>query len=232
MREYLESANTADLPSLFPDPGKEVSKRIASVKKVAETLSGAREEISGDTKKHQGGGGGGGGRGRGVAAEQGRRRASPVRTTAEEERKRKEEEASRSAVASAPSSSAASAPRASASHPRRKRQGRDEDEGGQGIGLFRARLFPFKMFSVCPMVARVTFCVLDCPGIPSHSSGLLFHSLTQEEGESRPEKASEGQDGPKCGKGQDGPKSRRSMCTRVPVMTTRTVGETRSERKI
>ena len=157
LREYLESANTADLPSLFPDPGKEVSKRIASVKKVAEALSGAREEISGDTKKHQGGGGGGGGRGRGVAAEQGRRRASPVRTTAEEERKRKEEEASRSAVASAPSSSAASAPRASASHPRRKRQGRDEDEGGQGIGLFRARLFLFKMFSVCPMVARFTF---------------------------------------------------------------------------
>ena len=42
--------------------------------------------------------------------------------------------------------------------------------------------------------------MLDCPGIPSHSSGLLFHSLTQEEGESRP--ASEGQDGPKSSKGQ------------------------------
>ena len=153
LREYLESANTAELPSLFPFSDKEVTKRIASVKKVAEALSGAREEVSEDTKKHQGGGGPGGGRG-GVAAKQG---PSPVRTTVEEERKRKEEEASRSAVASAPSSSAASAPRASASHPRRKRQGRDEDEGGQGIGLFRARLFPFKMFSVCPMVVRVTF---------------------------------------------------------------------------
>ena len=44
--------------------------------------------------------------------------------------------------------------------------------------------------------------MLDCPGIPSHSSGLLFHSLPQEEGESRPEEASEGQDGPKSSKGQ------------------------------
>ena len=161
--EYLASANTAELPKLFPCPSKEVTKRIASAKKVAETLSGAREEISGDTNKHQGGGGAGGrggrggGGGGGVAAEQG---PSPVRTTAEEERKRKEEEASRSAVASAPSSSAASAPSASASDPRRIRKGRDEDEGGQGIGHSRAvqaRLFPFKMFSVCPLVARVTF---------------------------------------------------------------------------
>jgi hypothetical protein len=73
--------------------------------------------------------------------------------------------------------------------------------------------------------------VLDCPGIPSHSSGLLFHSLTQEEGESRPVEASEGQDGPKSSKGQDGPKSRSSMWTRGPVMQTRIAGETRSERK-
>ena len=157
LREYLESANTAELPSLFPFSDKEVTKRIASVKKkVAEALSGAREEVRGDTKKHQGGGGPGGGRG-GVAAKQG---PSPVRTTVEEERKRKEEEASRSAVASAPSSSAASAPSASALHPRGKRQGRDEDEGGQGIGhlmAVQARLFPFKMFSACPVVACVTF---------------------------------------------------------------------------
>ena len=164
LREYLESANTAELPKLFPYPAKEVTKRIASAKKVAEALSGAREEISGDAKKHEGGGGAGGGAGGGegggqggVAAEQG---PSPVRTTAEEERKRREEEASRSAVASAPSSSAASAPSASALHPRGKRQGRDEDEGGQGIGhlmAVQARLFPFKMFSACPVVACVTF---------------------------------------------------------------------------
>jgi hypothetical protein len=63
LREYLESANTAELPSLFPFSDKEVTKRIASVKKkVAEALSGAQEEVSGDTKKHQGGGGPGGGR--------------------------------------------------------------------------------------------------------------------------------------------------------------------------
>ena len=141
---YLEGAKTADLPDLFPFPAKEVTKRIASAKKVA--------------KKHEGGVGAGGGRGEGgvgggeegVAAERG---PSPVRTTAEDERKRKD-------VASAPSSSAASAPSASASDPRRIRKGRDEDEGGQGIGHSRAvqaRLFPFKMFSVCPLVARVTF---------------------------------------------------------------------------
>jgi len=32
--------------------------------------------------------------------------------------------------------------------------------------------------------------------------------------------------------GQDGPKCRRRMWTRVPVLTTRSAGETRSERKI
>ena len=44
---YLEGAKTADLPDLFPFPAKEVTKRIASAKKVA--------------KKHEGGGGAGGG---------------------------------------------------------------------------------------------------------------------------------------------------------------------------
>jgi hypothetical protein len=63
LREYLESANTAELPKLFPYPAKEVTKRIASAKKETEALSGAREEISGDAKKHEGGGGAGGGAG-------------------------------------------------------------------------------------------------------------------------------------------------------------------------
>ena len=36
----------------------------------------------------------------------------------------------------------------------------------------------------------------------SRSSDLLCHSLTQEESKSRPQEASEGQDGPKSSKGQ------------------------------
>jgi hypothetical protein len=177
---YLERAKTAELPDLFLFPAKEVTKRIASAKKVA--------------KKHEGGGAAGGGRGEGgvgggeegVAAERG---PSPVRTTAEDERKRKD-------VASAPSSSAASAPSASASdlQPRLQAQkelpktlnaagedGSDADTGadvshaaaletgkgktrdedaGQGICNLRAvqaRLFPFKMFPVCAVVASASF---------------------------------------------------------------------------
>jgi hypothetical protein len=187
---YLNDANTAAKASLktaitvaegggrespesklFPHPDKEVDEHIAKYITLAKqvpkdpAIGDEREEDQGEEEKQ--------------LKQQRKRQEEEVKQT-----KKRKKEASRTLASS---SSAASVPRASK---KGKRESRDEDEDSQGIDLLRAflgpifvqaRWFPLKMFSFCPVVHAFHFCVLDCLAILSYSSGLLFHSLTQEE---------------------------------------------------
>ena len=84
---------------------------------------------------------------------------------------------------------------------------KNDEDAGQGMGHLRAvqaRLFPFKILSVCPVAACVVLNVLDCPGIPHIAPAFSFTYSGvkgREEGEKRRKQS--GDKSPHSSEGED-----------------------------